>query len=238
MSPRPLIGITAAVEDARYGVWDRTTALVSMAYVDKVAGAGGRPVLIPPLSDAVAETLDALHGLLVSGGVDIEPAEYGAEPHPETRQTNPGRDRGEITLVRAADERDLPLLGICRGLEVLNVARGGDLDQHVPDTVGHGDHRGVPGEYARHEVSVVAGSRLAGMVGERLSVPSYHHQAPSRPGSGLVQVAKAADGTNEGMEDPSRGFCVGVLWHPEVDEDDSLFRGLVEAARSYRDGRS
>jgi gamma-glutamyl-gamma-aminobutyrate hydrolase PuuD len=227
---RPLIGITTYVEPASWGHWTLESALVPYDYVRAVERAGGRAVLVPPDEDGVEEVLDAVDGLVFSGGNDLEPAEYGAEAHPTTLGTNPARDRGELALLKAALERDLPVLAVCRGLEVLNVARGGDLVQHLPDVVGHEEHRAVVGEFSEHAVRVDPDSRL-GDVGGGV-VKSHHHQGVGRIGAGLREVAWADDGTVEGLEDPSKPFVVGVLWHPEAGEDRRLCEQLVEAARA------
>jgi putative glutamine amidotransferase len=206
-----------------------------MAYVNAVARAGGRPLLVPPSEEAIEETLDALDGLLFSGGSDIEPTIYGAEPHPSVNGTRPDRDRAELGLMEAALARDMPILAVCRGMEVLNIARGGDLVQHLPDVVGHEDHKHTPGVFGDHEVDLKEGSRLCRLLGERAPVKSHHHQGVGRLGKSLVETAWAEDGTIEGIEDPSRRFALGVLWHPEQGEDFALFRELVEEARRYRE---
>jgi putative glutamine amidotransferase len=226
---RPLIGITTYVEPASWGHWQLDAALVPYDYVRAVERAGGRAVLVPPDPDGVEEILAVLDGLVFSGGNDLEPREYGAEAHPATNGTNPERDRGELALLTAALERDLPMLAICRGFEVLNVARGGDLVQHLPDEVGHEEHRAVVGEFSEHEVRVDPSSRIGEVRG---AVKSHHHQGVGRIGEGLREVAWAADGTVEALEDPERAFVVGVLWHPEAGEDQRLFEQLVEAARA------
>jgi putative glutamine amidotransferase len=225
----PLIGITAYVEDASWSVWHAPAALVPFTYVRAVELAGGRPLLVPPSVDAVEETLDALDGLVLSGGSDLDPSLYGADPHPETKNLRPERDRAELALLEAALARDLPVLAICRGLEVLNVARGGDLVQHLPDVVGHHEHKLDPGVFGDHEVRFANGTRAP--------VKSHHHQGPGRLGERLVPFAWADDGTVEGLEAEDRRFVVGVLWHPEAGEDAALFRGLVEQARAYREER-
>ena len=236
--PRPLIGITAYAEPTvRWGAWDLPAALVPLAYVRQVEAAGGRPLVLPPSDDGVEETIEALHGILFSGGADIDPSVYGQEAHPATTGTRPDRDRGELALLRAALERDVPVLAVCRGFQLLNVARGGDLQQHLPDVVGDEKHKHTPGAFADHDVEIAAGSRLAALVGGRAPVKSHHHQGVGRVGAGLVETAWAEDGTLEAVEDPSRRFALGVLWHPEEGEDAALFRALVEAAAAYRDGR-
>jgi gamma-glutamyl-gamma-aminobutyrate hydrolase PuuD len=225
---KPLIGITTYVEPASWGHWAVEAALVPYDYVRAVERAGGRAVLVPPDDDGIDEVLDALDGLVFSGGNDLEPDEYGAAVHPKTVGTNPERDRGELALLRSALDRDLPVLAICRGFQVLNVARGGDIVQHLPDLVGHEAHREVLGEFSEHAVRVDPSSRIGEVQG---AVKSHHHQALGRVGDGLREVAWAEDGTVEGLEDPEKPFLVGVLWHPEAGEDQRLFEQLVAAAR-------
>ena len=235
---RPVIGITSYAQDARWGVWHLPAALVPLAYVDAIEGAGGRAVVIPPAEEGVEETLDTLDGIVFSGGADVDPARYGAEAHPETDTPQTRRDSGEMALLRAALERDMPTLAICRGFQLLNVARGGDLIQHLPEVVGNDVHKQVPGEFAVHPVEVKEGSRLSAIVGEGSEVTSHHHQALGRVGDGLVGSAWAEDGTLEAVEDPSLRFAVGVQWHPEAGGDAALFEALVEQAREYRAART
>ena len=234
---RPLIGITAYAEQASWGVWNVPAALAPLAYVEAVEAAGGRALLVPPADDAVDETLDVLDGLVFTGGPDLDPDLYDAEPHPETSNIRPDRDRAEIALLTAALDRDLPLLAICRGSQVLNVALGGDLEQHVPDLVGHDGHKEVPGTFSEHPVEVDAGSRLHDVIGDRVSIKSHHHQGYGKLGRGLVATAKADDGTVEALEEPSKTFALGVLWHPEAGDDARLFEELVAEARAYRELR-
>jgi putative glutamine amidotransferase len=234
---RPIIGITSYAEQARWGVWDAPAALIPMAYVRAVERAGGRPLLVPPSEDAVEETLDALDGLLFSGGADLDPELYDAEPHPATDGVRPERDRAELALLETALERDMPVLAVCRGSQVFNVARGGDLVQHLPEVVGDERHKHTPGVFADHDVDVNPGTRLRDLLGDRAPVKSHHHQGYGRLGEGLVEAARADDGTVEAIEDPSRRFALGVLWHPEEGEDFKLFEALVEEARRYRTER-
>jgi len=236
---RPLIGITAYAEpSARWGAWDLPAALVPLAYVRAIEEAGGRPLLVPPSEHGIEETLAALDGILFSGGSDLDPELYGQDAHPETSGIRAERDRGELALLTAALQRDLPVLAVCRGSQVLNVARGGDLVQHLPEVVGHEEHKHTPGVFADHEVDVSPESRIGSLLGERASVKSHHHQGIGRVGHGLVETAWAEDGTLEALEDPSKRFAVGVLWHPEEGADRALFEALVEEARAYRDERS
>jgi putative glutamine amidotransferase len=231
---KPLVGITTYVEQASWGSWTLDAALIPYDYVRAVERAGGRALLVPPSVDGVEETLDALDGLVLSGGNDVDPDAYGAEAHAETSATRPERDRGELALLEGALARDLPVLAVCRGFQVLNVARGGDLVQHLPDVVGSELHREVKGVFSDHGVKIDDGSRLGSVLGDRAPVKSHHHQGVGRVGEGLVEVAWADDGTVEGLEDPERRFAVGVLWHPEAGEDQKLFEALVEEARAYR----
>jgi gamma-glutamyl-gamma-aminobutyrate hydrolase PuuD len=231
---RPVIGITTYVQEASWGVWSLPAALIPLDYVTSIERAGGRPVLIPPSENGVEETLDALDGIVFSGGADVDPSLYGAEPHPETDTPQAHRDAGELALLRAALERDLPTLAVCRGFQLLNVARGGDLRQHLPEVLGHDEHKQVPGTFIDHPVEVKEGTRLAALIGARSDVTSHHHQGLGRVGEGLVETAWAKDGTLEAVEDPSRRFALGVQWHPEAQEDRALFGALVEEARAYR----
>lgn len=236
---RPLIGITAYAEpDVRWGVWQLPASLIPLAYVEAIERAGGRPLLVPPSEEGVEETLDALDGLLVSGGPDLDPSLYGQESHPETKGVHEARDRGELALLTRALERDLPVLAVCRGSQLLNVARGGDLVQHLPEVVGDEAHKHTPGAFADHEVTIRPGTRLGALVGDHAPVKSHHHQGFGRIGRGLVETARAEDGTIEGLEDPEKRFALGVLWHPEEGDDAALFRGLVDEARTYQAGRT
>lgn len=225
---KPVIGITTYVEPASWGHWRLEAALVPYDYVGAVQRAGGRALLVPPDDEGIEEVLEALDGLVFSGGNDMSPESYGAEADPATNGTNPGRDRGELALLTAALERDLPVLAICRGVEVLNVVRGGDLVQHLPDAVGHEEHRATVGAFSEHAVRVDPASRIGEVRG---LVKSHHHQGLGRIGEGLREVAWAEDGVVEALEDPAKSFVVGVLWHPEAGEDERLFEQLVEAAR-------
>jgi putative glutamine amidotransferase len=232
---RPIVGITAYAEpSARWGSWDLATALVPLDYVRAVERGGGRPLLVPPSEAGVDETLDVLDALIFSGGADLDPALYGQAPHAETTGIRADRDRGELALLEAALARELPVLGICRGSQLLNVAYGGDLVQHLPDVVGSDRHKHTPGAFADHDVTVDPASRLGALLGERAPVKSHHHQGLGAIGDGLTTVAWADDGTAEGLEAPGQPFALGVLWHPEAGEDAALFDGLVAAARAYR----
>lgn len=234
---RPVVGITTYLVPAQWGAWDMEAALVPAAYVQGVVEAGGTPLLVPPGAEVDA-TLDIVDGLVFSGGSDLDPELYDAEAHPETGGVIRERDEFELELMRAALARDVPMLAICRGSQVLNVALGGDLEQHVPDRVGTNAHKEVNGVFAQHDVEVVGGTRLGSIVGDRHDVKSHHHQGFGRLGDGLREAARAPDGTLEAVEDPSRRFTLGVLWHPEAGEDRALFEALVAEAAAYRGARA
>jgi putative glutamine amidotransferase len=222
---RPLIGLTTYLEPVRFGLWDTRAAVLHEAYVECVRAAGGNPVLLPPGGDWRPETLGWLDGLVVSGGADVNPASYGQEPGPLTDAPRQSRDDSEFALVRAALELDLPLLGVCRGMQVLNIVLGGTLHQHVEG------HVKSPGVFAETDVDVVGGSALAGIVGERTTVLCHHHQAVDALGEGLVPVAAAPDGLVEAVELVGPRFALGVQSHPEQDiEDVRLFAALVHAS--------
>jgi putative glutamine amidotransferase len=232
------VGITAALEQARWGAWDAEVALAPLSYARSVQAAGGLALLLAP--DDVAEAaperwLDRLDALLLSGGSDLDPAMYGQAPHQQTGGVRPDRDRFEIALTRAAMERGMPVLGICRGMEVLNVARGGDLIQHLPDAVGNEAHLHTPGTFADHEVRLAPGSLAAEAIGaERTPVKSHHHQGVDELGEGLVASAWSdGDGVVEAIE-LERGehpFALGVLWHPEEDQRSRVVAALLEATK-------
>jgi putative glutamine amidotransferase len=230
----PIIGITTYLTPARFGVWEEEAALIPATYVRAIEFAGGRPLLVPPSTDAIEETLDRLDGLLFSGGSDLDPQLYGQEAHPETNEVIPERDSAEIALLNAALERDMPVLAVCRGSQVLNVARGGDLVQHLPEVVGDEKHKHTPGQFADHDVVLEPGTHVQRILGDHAPVKSHHHQGYGRLGSGLQEAARAKDGTIEALEDPDRRFAIGVLWHPEAGEDSALFEALVAEARDYR----
>ena len=234
---KPVVGITSYAEEVTWGAWVEEAALVPLSYVRAIERAGGRPLVIPPSEGAIEETLAVLDGILFSGGSDLDPALYDAEAHPETQGVHEARDRAEMELLTAALERDMPVLAVCRGSQVLNVARGGDLVQHLPDELGHEEHKHTPGEYSDHDVTLEPGTRVGGLLGERAPVKSHHHQGFGRIGEGLRTAGYAEDGTVEALEDPSKRFAVGVLWHPEEGEDMALFEALVEQATQYRDER-
>ena len=235
---RPLVGVTTYVEDAVWGPWQLPAALIPYDYVRALERAGARVLLVPPSEEGVEETLDALDGILFSGGADLDPAAYGAEAHPETNGVRPERDRAELALLEGALARDMPVLAVCRGVQVLNVARGGDLVQHLPDVVGSESHRETRGAFSDHPVRISEESRLGDVLGDRAPVKSSHHQGLGRVGEGLRESAWADDGTIEALEDPEKRFALGVLWHPEAGEDMKLFEALVAEARAYREARA
>jgi putative glutamine amidotransferase len=233
---RPIIGICAAVERVEWGPWHETVAMMPSSYVRAVQAAGGLPVLLPPDDGAAEdpdELLDRLDALILAGGVDVDPASYGARPHPEVTRTVPERDRFELALAHRALERELPVLAICRGMQMLNVACGGTLAQHVPELVGHENHRHTPGQFADHDVELEAGSLAARAAGaDRLAVKSHHHQGIDELGEGLEVTGWSVDDRlAEAVEDPGRRFVLGVLWHPEEDESSRLVAALVDEAR-------
>jgi len=230
----PLIGLSTYREQAKWGVWDQPADLLPTQYADAVSRAGGVPVLLPPQDPgAAAEVASRLDGLVISGGADVDPGRYGAQPHPRTTAWRTDRDAWELALLTAADSRDLPVLGVCRGMQVMAVHRGGTLDQHVPDTVG--DERHSPGGERFGDISVETcpGTRLRMLIGEAGLVGCHHHQAV-REHPGFVPAAVAADGTLEALEAPGGRFLVAVQWHPETRADAGLFAGLVAAATTAR----
>jgi putative glutamine amidotransferase len=234
----PNIGVSCNIEDVKYGgLWMERVAMVPLTYVRAVARAGGRPLLLAPTPTDLADPdalLDLLDGVLITGGADLAAETYGAEAHPETVGTDTERDAFEVALVRAASARDLPCLGICRGMQIVNVAHGGTLEQHLPDRLEDDIHRGADGDFADHRVDVEPHSLAAVAAGDtRIAVRSYHHQGVERVGEGLVVTARAeGDATVEGLEDPTRRFMLGVLWHPEEDETDRLIGAFVQECRA------
>jgi gamma-glutamyl-gamma-aminobutyrate hydrolase PuuD len=234
---RPLIGITTYLTRATFGAWEEESALVPADYVRAVERAGGRALLVPPSDEAVEETLDALDGILFSGGSDLDPATYGQERHEATDGIVEERDRAELALLQAALARDMPVLAVCRGSQVLNVALGGDLVQHLPEVIGDEKHLQQPGEFSEHGVALEPQTKLGELLGEHAPVKSHHHQGFGKLGEGLREAARADDGTIEALEDPSRRFTLGVLWHPEAGEDQRLFEALVREAQDYRAAR-
>lgn len=230
---QPIIGITCYVEEAVRGVWaSMPHALLPYEYVTKIEGAGGIAVLIPPRLDADPEmaraVISRLDGLMLAGGVDIEPRRYGAAPHPSVQDARSDRDAFELALAEVTREVDTPVLGVCRGMQVMAVAAGGTLEQHLPDLIGHEEHAPAPGVYGAHLVRTVEGTTLSALLGQQVVIPSYHHQSVSSH-PGYVPSAWAPDGTLEAMERPESRFRLAVQWHPEAGQDDRLFDAFVKA---------
>jgi gamma-glutamyl-gamma-aminobutyrate hydrolase PuuD len=228
---RPLIGLTTYRERAQMLVWDTEFALLHNAYVDSVARAGGVPVLLPPQEHGAEVVIERLDALVLTGGSDVTPKHYRQRPHPHTTIVRPWRDEWELRLLERALAVDLPVLGVCRGAQLLNVALGGTLEQHVPDRLGHQGHCPAPGVFGRTRVALRSGSTLAGVLGAEAKVACYHHQAVGAVAHGLEVTGTSDDGTVEAVELPGRRFVVGVQWHPERSgEDLRLFEALVAAA--------
>ena len=241
---RPTIGITCSVGDIRSGEWDEHAAFSPIAYVRAVQRAGARALLLVADDEDAADPQDLLRtidGVILSGGgSDVAPHRYGQQPHAATADEEPGRDAFEIALARGAKARDIPVLGICRGMQLLNVAYGGTLNQHLPEVLDHDDHRELPAAFARHEVQIEPGSLAAAATGEQTeSVLSHHHQGPDTIGCGLRVTGRATlDDSAEAIEDPEACFLLGVLWHPEEDERSRVVEALVSAARERRRSES
>ena len=242
---RPVVAICTNLLRAQWGVWDQDAALLPYSYVRAVHKAGGQALLVAPDPELVEDPdqlLDLIDGLILAGGHDIDPSFYGARAHPETKGTVPERDRMELALTLRAVERDLPVLGVCRGMQLLNVALGGTLVQHLPDQVGHGDHRRQPGSFdgSEHDVQLSPASLAARAAGEELhSTKSHHHQGLDRVADGLAITGHSAlDDLPEAVELPGKRFVLGVQWHPEADEESSVIAALVDEARTYRAERA
>ncbi len=233
--PRPVIGIACAVLPAQWGPWHQPAAVVAADYVRQVQAAGGIAVVIPPQPGDPGDVLDRIDGLMLTGGNDLQASLYGDAPHAEAEAPDPVRDAWEFALVREAIARDMPFLGICRGMQVMNVAFGGTLTQHLPESLGTTDHRRTTGSFDGndHLVDLQDGSLVARAAGEVVhSVPSHHHQAVDRVGEGLVlSGVSSGDGVAEAIEMPGRRFAVGVQWHPEADPTSAVIAALVDAAR-------
>lgn len=248
---RPLIGVTTSevrrresIEQIPQGEEPASFEMaLGLTYMRAVEAAGGIPLVMPPLeSEAIEALLDRIDGICLSGGPDLDPATYGAEPHPRLGPTEPPLDRFELAVARAADAREMPILAICRGTQALNVSRGGTLHQHLPDLSEEIAHRQAnPADQPSHPIEVEPGSRLSSVLGggtevdPELEVNSFHHQAIDRLGEGLAVVARASDETIEAVEDAEREFLIGVQWHAEtlIDRpyEAALFRGFVDACR-------
>ncbi|MFM9595564.1 gamma-glutamyl-gamma-aminobutyrate hydrolase family protein [Streptomyces scabiei] len=223
---RPLIGVSTYLESgARWGVWELEAALLPVGYPRLVQAAGGIAAMLPPDDPSyAADAVARLDGLVIAGGPDVDPALYGAERSPRCGPPAPRRDAWELALIRAALDAGTPLLGICRGMQLLNVALGGTLVQHIED------HVVAAGVFGRHPVKPVPGTRYADITAEEAEVPTYHHQAVDRLGTGLVPSAHASDGTVEAIELPSPAWALGVQWHPEMGEDTRVMQALTEAS--------
>jgi putative glutamine amidotransferase len=231
MSRQPVIGLTAYCEQARWSHWHKPAVLLPANYAEQVAAAGGIPVLLPPLP-GIAAAVGRLDGVLLTGGGDVDPGRYGAQPHPATSRVSGPRDAAELEVLGAAAAAAKPVLGVCRGMQLLNVARGGTLRQHLGGDAGHTP---APGTFGSHPVRIAAGTRLAGILGANgagIDVPTAHHQAIDRLGDGLVATAWAEDGVVEAVERNDAGgpFLVAVQWHPEAGADPRLIQALVSAA--------
>jgi putative glutamine amidotransferase len=236
----PLIGICTALERASWGVWDQPAMLLPRSYVDAIQRAGGIALMLPPDAAVAADpdlVLDHVDALVLAGGADVDPAFYGEARAPQTAHTVPERDEFELALARRAIERDIPFLGICRGVQVMNVALGGTLIQDLPSALGHEHHCRVPGSFdgADHRVHLAAGSRVAQAAGgEHTATLSHHHQGIGRLGDELVVTGWAdLDELPEALEVPERRFALGVQWHPEADETSRVIAALVEEAREF-----
>jgi gamma-glutamyl-gamma-aminobutyrate hydrolase PuuD len=238
---RPVVALTAYDEQASWGNWNTKASLVPSAYVRALVEAGASPVILP-VQDEPESSLDSLverlDGLVLTGGPDVDPARYGAEPHPRSQAPRKQRDERELALIAAAARRRLPVLAICRGMQLLNVAYGGTLVQHLPEVVGHDGHNPQPGEFSTHAVHLEPQSALCGLLGwSERAVPTHHHQGIDRLADGFSAVAWADDGTIEALEDPTKPFLIGVQWHPEADDDRSVFEALVREARAVLERR-
>lgn len=229
---RPVIGISAYADQARWGVWDMRAVLVPERYATQVEAAGGLALVVPHASALDPQLLDVLDGLLLAGGPDVDPARFGADPHPEV-VVRRDRDEAEFALLDEALRQDVPVLGICRGMQVMAVQAGGTLVQHLPDLHGEDRHRGGTGVFSEHQVHLQPGSLASSLLGAQLTVNSYHHQGVDDPGA-LTVTGRADDGTIEVLELPTKRFALGVQWHPEALDDLRLFEALVEQAAVAR----
>jgi putative glutamine amidotransferase len=227
------IGLPTYVERARWGDWDERAALLPSSYVDAVGQAAALSVLLPPvdLHDGPAVAVAGIDALLLTGGADIEACHYGAASSPKAGPPRPDRDRWELGLLHAALASGLPVLAVCRGMQLLNVALGGTLHQHLPDVVGHDGHRPPGSGYGSVGITIEAASRLSSILGDTADGTCHHHQAVDRVGDGLIVTARSDDGAIEAIELNGSGFVLGVQWHPEQGDDRRLFAALAAAAR-------
>jgi putative glutamine amidotransferase len=239
-----VVGLTTYLQQVQTGVWDVRASYLPAIYFEGVSLAGGISVLLPPQTvdpDIAEHVLDRLDGLIITGGRDVDPAGYGQPPHPATDEPvddNRLRDAWEFGLLKGAIRRGMPVLGVCRGAQVVNVALGGTLHQHLPDVLGHTRHQKGNAVFATSSVRTVPGTRLAAVIGESSDAQCYHHQAIDRLGDGLIVSAQDTDGVIEAVEIPGENFVLAVQWHPEERLDDlRLFAAVVEAAAVYARGK-
>ena len=225
----PVIGITACKRDSTFGPWNIEAVILPSTYTNIIEEAGGQPILLPP--GCCSSNLDFLDGLVVAGGPDIHPSLYGQEPSEHVYLAHQDQDDSESSLIKAALERDIPLLGICRGMQLMCVLHGGSMHQHLPETPGFEEHGGWNGEVTEHGVSIIEGSHLHAIMGAEIIANSTHHQGVSNAGSLQISAYSKHDNLIEGVERNDKRFCIGVQWHPERIGHLGLYRALVEAAR-------
>lgn len=236
----PIIGVTSYLEQAQTGVWDVPAVFLPQVYVNAVTDSGGIAAALPPqpiTTEGARALVARLDGLVLSGGADVDPARYGAEPHEKTGAPRRDRDEFEAALIEAAVETGIPVLGICRGAQMINVEFGGSLIQHLPDTVGDDRYQAGAGQFNEIDVTVAEGSKIAELYGDNPHATAhlYHHQAIDRVADALVVTSRTDDGVIEAVEHPDHPFMVAVQWHPEEHTPDRrLFAGLIDAARAYR----
>ncbi len=236
----PVVGITSYLDPAQSGDWDLEAVFLPWTYGEAFVAAGAAVVVLPPQPgppNAVGAVLNGIDALVVTGGADLDSSHYGEEPHAHNDRPRPVRDAWELALVAEALRQGMPLFGICRGAQILNVARGGTLIQHVPDAVGNTRHEGEGDRFGSVHVTTVDGTRISELHPHESEVPVYHHQAIAALGDGLIVSARSEFGIVEAIEDPSAAFCMAVQWHPEQDSRPQLFEALVAAARNYRSAR-
>ncbi|MGH3886075.1 MAG: gamma-glutamyl-gamma-aminobutyrate hydrolase family protein [Pseudonocardiaceae bacterium] len=234
-SIQPIIGLTSYTERARYTTWNNTCVLLPVSYIEAVTEAGGCPVILPTIASFPGRALAALHGLILTGGGDIDPALYGGTPHPAIERVREERDAFEIALLQAAIQLKMPILGMCRGAQIMNVGLGGSLIQHLPDQLASTDHHPVEGKYGTHSIAVVADSKLGAVLGCKIDVECHHHQAVDSVGHNLHAVAFSSDGTVEAVELAGENFAIGVQWHPERNANSvGLLSAFISAAQLYR----